>query len=442
MAEKIRIKKGLDIPVAGMPSSRVTDDTATTLFAVCPDDFPGPIWKAAVKAGDTVAAGDTLLIDKASGEICLASPVSGTVEEVHRGERRHIEFISVKGNAASSELKAGPARSAEEIRKAILSSGLWAMMRQRPYDIVPDPEVAPRDIFVTSFDSAPLAPEMLDAENTKWLEKGLRALAKLTTGKVFLGVKAGSSISSQAATVYEFEGPHPAGNVGTQIAAIKPVNKGETVWTLDAVTAAKIGKLCEEGKLDFSVSVALTGPLVKNPHIVSTFAGAALSGLLDGQLKSDSDIRIISGNVLTGIKTSKDGFLHYPYRQITVIEEGNHADEFMGWASVSPMKYSVKRSFPAFLRGLSKPFDFDARIKGGHRAMILSGEYDKVFPFDIYPEYLLKAIIAGDIDRMEKLGIYEVAPEDFALPEFVDTSKIELQKIVREGLDNLRKELS
>lgn len=167
-----------------------------------------------------------------------------------------------------------------------------------------------------------------------------------------------------------------------------------------------------------------------------------MSGLLDGQLKSDSDIRIISGNVLTGIKTSKDGFLHYPYRQITVIQEGNHADEFMGWASVSPMKYSVKRSFPAFLRGLSKPFDFDARIKGGHRAMILSGEYDKVFPFDIYPEYLLKAIIAGDIDRMEKLGIYEVAPEDFALPEFVDTSKIELQKIVREGLDNLRKELS
>lgn len=443
MAEIIRIKKGLDIPLSGKPSSEVKADNKTTLFAICPDDFPGPVWKAVVKPGDSVAAGDPLLKDKAYGKILLVSPVSGTVTEVKRGERRHIDYISIIKQQDDSNAENRPkASSPEQIRQAMLESGLWAMMRQRPYDIVPDPEVAPRDIFVTSFDSAPLAPEMLDAENTKWLEKGLRALAKLTTGKVFLGVKAGSSISSQAATVYEFEGPHPAGNVGTQIAAIKPVNKGETVWTLDAVTAAKIGKLCEEGKLDFSVSVALTGPLVKNPHIVSTFAGAALSGFLDGQLKSDSDIRIISGNVLTGIKTSKDGFLHYPYRQITVIEEGNHADEFMGWASVSPMKYSVKRSFPAFLRGLSKPFDFDARIKGGHRAMILSGEYDKVFPFDIYPEYLLKAIIAGDIDRMEKLGIYEVAPEDFALPEFVDTSKIELQKIVREGLDNLRKELS
>lgn len=170
--------------------------------------------------------------------------------------------------------------------------------------------------------------------------------------------------------------------------------------------------------------------------------GASVTSLLEGNLSAKDDIRIISGNVLTGIKIDKEGFLHYPYRQITVIPEGSHADEFMGWASVDPAKFSVKRSFPAFLRGLGKPFDFDARIKGGHRAMILSGEYDKVFPFDIYPEYLLKAIIAGDIDRMEKLGIYEVAPEDFALPEFVDTSKIELQKIVREGLDNLRKELS
>lgn len=442
MAEKIRIKKGLDIPVAGMPSSRVTDDTATTLFAVCPDDFPGPIWKAAVKAGDTVAAGDTLLIDKASGEICLASPVSGTVEEVHRGERRHIEFISVKRNAASSELKAGPARSAEEIRKAILSSGLWAMMRQRPYDIVPDPNVAPRDIFVTAFNSAPLAPELLDSSLAPYLEKGLQALAKLTSGKVYLGIRPGSGITSKSAEVYEFDGPHPAGNVGVQIAAVKPVNKGETVWTLDAATAARIGMLCADGILNYHTVVAVTGEGVNDPHLVKTTMGASIDTLIGGMLKTGQSLRIISGNVLTGVRVHTNGFLRYPYRQITVIEEGDHADEFMGWASLDPGKFSVKRSFPAFLRGLSKPYKFDSRIKGGHRAMILSGEYDKVFPFDIYPEYLLKAIIAGDIDRMEKLGIYEVAPEDFALPEFVDTSKIELQKIVREGLDNLRKELS
>ena len=200
--------------------------------------------------------------------------------------------------------------------------------------------------------------------------------------------------------------------------------------------------LCEKGIIDFHTVVALTGPCVSDPHLVRTLVGASVSTLLSGNLNRQDDIRIISGNVLTGQRIDKEGFLHFPYRQITVIEEGAHADEFMGWASLNPAKYSVKRSFPAFLRGLSKPFDFDARIKGGHRAMILSGEYDKVFPFDIYPEYLIKAIMAGDIDKMEKLGIYEVAPEDFALPEFVDTSKIELQKIVREGLDNLRKELS
>lgn len=443
MAENLRIKKGFDIPLAGKPSSIVTDDTKTSLFAVCPDDFPGQIWKAVVKPGDEVKAGDPLLVDKNSGKIAVTSPVSGSVKEVNRGERRHIEFISVEKQGEQSVVKLTPAgKGPEAVKDAMLKSGLWACMRQRPYDIVPDPEVSPRDIFVTAFDSAPLAGELLSDELEKWLEKGLEALASLTSGKVFLGVKAGSSLSSKAAEVYRFEGPHPAGNVGTQIAAIKPVNKGETVWTLDAATAAKIGKLAATGEIDFSTVVAVTGPDVNDPHLVKTVVGASIHTLLAGFLTKEQGIRIISGNVLTGRRVEKNGFLHFPYRQVTVIDEGDHADEFMGWASVSPDKFSVKRSFPAFLRGLSKPFNFDARIKGGHRAMILSEEYDKVFPFDIYPEFLIKAILAKDIDRMEKLGIYEVAPEDFALPEFVDTSKIELQKIVRDGLDYLRKELS
>lgn len=442
MAEIIRIKKGLDIPLSGNPSSEVTADKKTTTFAVCPDDFPGHVWKAVVKPGDFVYAGDPLLKDKATQRIVIASPVSGLVDEVRRGERRHIEFVSINRDPEKSATKKAVPSNQEEIKNLILESGLWAMMRQRPYDIVPDPGTTPRDIFVTAFDSAPLAGELLTDSLTKWLEKGLESLAALTSGKVYLGVRAGSGIKSHEAEVYEFEGPHPSGNVGTQIAAINPVNKGETVWTLDAVTVAKIGKLCGQGEIDYSTTVALTGPEIKNPRMISTVIGASISTLLEGELKTQNDVRIISGNVLTGIRVNQEGFLHFPYRQITVIDEGSQADEFMGWASMNPKKYSVKRSFPAFLRGLSKPFDFDARIKGGHRAMILSGEYDKVFPFDIYPEYLLKAIIAGDIDRMEKLGIYEVAPEDFALPEFVDTSKIELQKIVREGLDNLRKELS
>lgn len=444
MSEIIKIKKGLDIPLDGKPGNDVSIDTSSHLFAIYPDDFPGPVWKASVKIGDRVNAGDVLLYDKATGKISLVAPVSGEVKDINRGERRHINYISIEKNEGatdSNSLKGKILKSPEEIKEGMMRSGLWAMMRQRPYDIVPDSDIKPRDIFVTAFDSAPLAGEILVKEDADWLEKGFSALSKLTEGKIYLGIRYGQGISSKIAEVYEFEGPHPSGNVGPQIAAIKPVNKGEVVWTLDARTVVRIGKLCD-GVSDYETLVAVTGPEVKNPHLVKAIVGASIEGILKGFLDSVKGKRIISGNVLTGEKVDINGFLHYPYRQITVIEEGDEADEFMGWASLSPNKYSVKRNFPAFLKGLSKPFNFDARIKGGQRAMILSGEYDKVFPFDIYPEYLLKAIIAKDIDRMEKLGIYEVAPEDFALPEFVDTSKQELQKTVREGLDYLRKELS
>ena len=440
MAEIIRIKKGLDIPLSGKPSSEVTADNKTTLFAICPDDFPGHIWKSVVKPGDSVVAGQPLLKDKATGRIVLASPVSGKVEEVRRGERRHIEFISVSKDSDKAPEKRALPRDREQIRNIILESGLWAMIRQRPYDIIPDPDNVPRDIFVTAFDSAPLAGDILDESVLRWMEIGFKNLIMLTSGGIYLGVKAGTDIKSKYSKVYEFDGPHPAGNVGTQIAAIKPVNKGETVWTLDAATVAKIGRLCEEGVYDFSTRVAITGPEVKNPRIVSTHMGASIDTLLDGELKTENDIRIISGNVLTGIKVKKDGFLRFPYRQITVIDEGANADEFMGWASLSPSKMSLSPSFPGhFLR--RKLFRPDARLQGGRRAMIMSGEYDKVMPMDILPEYLIKAILSRDIDRMEQLGIYEVAPEDFALAEYADTSKLELQKIVREGLDYMRKEL-
>lgn len=453
MSEKIRIKRGLDIPLAGKPSEKVTKDTSSRIFGIYPDDFPGPIWKAMVKAGEKVVAGDVLMTDKATGKISLVSPVDGEIKEINRGERRHINYISIeasKGTESSSDNKAkegektrkGVSKDKEAIRDALMGSGLWAMMRQRPYDIVPEYDPEPRDIFITAFDTAPLAGEIVTTEDKEWLEKGIEALSLLTSGKVYLNVRyGGQGLSSKKAVVTEFEGPHPAGNVGPQIAAIKPVNKGETVWTLDARTAVRIGKLMS-GIKDYGTLVAVTGPEVEDPHYIKTTVGASIEGILKEFKLKPGVKRIISGNVLTGEKVNEDGFLHYPYRQLTVIEEGNEADEFMGWASMSPSKYSVKRNFPAFLKGLGKPFSFDARIKGGKRAMILSGEYDKVFPFDIYPEYLLKAIMAKDIDRMEKLGIYEVAPEDFALPEFVDTSKQELQKTVREGLDYLRKELS
>ncbi len=442
MAKTINIKKGLDIHLKGVPSETVSQDSKTVLFAITPDDFPGYTWKTTVKPGDTVKIGSPLLQAKEHSAIKLVAPVAGKLAEIKRGERRKIEYVSVEKSSDQDSEKFEIGDNKDSILNALFESGLFAYLRQRPFDIVPSYNVMPRDIFVTAFDSAPLAPKMLKGETLKYLESGLKCLKKLTEGDVYLSIPDDEEFNSDSAIVYKFKGPHPAGNVGVQIANIKPVNKGEVVWTLNAETCARIGKLIATGKADFTTEVALCGPDMKDPHIVATSAGAKLSTLLNGELiEKDDNIRIISGNVLTGYRSNlENGFLRFPYRQVTAIDEGDTADEFMGWASLNPSKYSVKHSFPAFLKGLSKPFYFDARIKGGHRAMIMSGEYDKVFPFDIYPEYLIKAIIANNIEKMEERGIYEVAPEDFALPEFVDTSKLELQKIVRDGLDYLRKE--
>lgn len=454
MAEIVKIRKGLDIPLQGGVVQRCMDIDAPGCAGIVPDDFPGKIWKPVVKAGEPVAAGMPLLRDKQSGRICIVSPVNGILREVRRGERRHIEAVVVDCDTGTVSGRHGDGMDfatadRETLIEALCGSGLWVMMRQRPYDIVPDPAVTPRDIFITAFDTAPLAPDLISTHEIPMLEKGIAVLGKLTPGKVWLGVRFGSGISASNAEVIEYQGPHPAGNVGVQIANTRPVNKGETVWTLDARTAVRIGRWATTGIVDFFTDVAINGPQVETPAVVKTVMGASVKTLLrQVKLKGSAKggLRIISGNVLTGTAVRQSGetddFLRFPYRQITVIEEGDQADEFMGWASLSPRRYSVKPSFvSSIIKPLARYVSFDARLRGGRRAMILSGEYDKVFPMDIYPEFLIKAIEAGDIDRMEKLGIYEVAPEDFALAEFVDTSKIPLQQIVRQGLDNLRKEM-
>lgn len=443
MADIIHLRKGLDIPLPGRIETDSVAELKAAEVAVVPDDFPGMAWKLTIKPGDIVKRGTALLLDKETGSVAIVSPSAGTVKEVRRGERRKIEAVVVEVSGQQAQEDFAKPADPDGLRELLCRSGLWAMMRQRPYDVVPSPAVTPRDIFITASDTAPLAAPLLSPDLAPYLEAGIDALAQLTPGKVYLGTAFGSGITSAAAKVVEFQGKHPAGNVGVQISNIKPVNKGETVWALDARTVARIGKLVKTGELDSSTIVALTGEEMKSPHLVSTTIGVKLSELLKGELKAaEHHQRVISGNVLTGVaeNVEKD-FLRWPYRQVTAIPEGDDADEFMGWASLDPNKYSVKRSFPAFLRGLSKPFSFDARLKGGHRAPILSGECEKVFPMDIYPEFLLKAIRAKDIDRMEQLGIYEVAPEDFALCEFVDTSKEPLQAEVREGLEFLRKEL-
>lgn len=441
MARHIKIKKGLDIPLDGKASGRL-EPVEAKLIGIVPDDFEGHIWKCPVKEGDSIAMGAPLLHDKISGLIKIVSPVNGMVKEIRRGERRKILAVVVQSDNHTVEKKSYDLKlDADSIRKTLLESGIWALMRQRPFDIVPEPDSNPRDVFVTAFDSSPLAPKLFDKDTVPYIEKGLEVLDRLTGKKAYLATSESDPYEFKGAENYIFQGPHPAGNVGVQIAAVRPVNKGETVWTLDVTTLIRIGYLYLKGEPSWKSLVALTGPEMPDPHVVETTVGIDIRQLLPAELHDKKGIRVISGNVLTGKKVNPDkDFLRYPYRQITVIEEGDEADEFMGWASLKPSKYSIKRTFPAFLRGLAKPFPFDARIKGGKRAMILSGEFDKVFPFDIYPEFLLRAINNGDIDRMEKLGIYEVAPEDFALPEFVDTSKHELQQMVRNALDNLRAE--
>lgn len=449
MSIGIKIKKGLDLNIAGsLPEgSAGAAPRATATVALVPDDFIGLIPKMELREGDSVKAGQPLFHSKLDERLKIVSPASGTVKAVVRGERRKILRVVVEvtdGPAETFDVK-NALKNRESARALLLASGQWAMMRQRPYDIVPAADAVFRDIFVTGFDSAPLAwyRTEFSAEEIADMEAAVKLLALLTDGKVYVTRREGMNLPElKGAETVDVAGPHPASNAGTAIAAVKPVNKGETVGCLDLPTLLRIGRLLRTGTLDCTTTVAVTGSEVKEPCLISTLIGAEIAPLLKGNLKEDGrHKRIISGNVLTGTAVAEDAYLRLPYRQITVIPEGDDVDEFMGWASLSPSKQSTSPSFPGHFLS-KKLFTPDARLLGGRRAMIMSGQYDKVFPMDILPEYLIKAIIARDIDRMEQLGIYEVAPEDFALAEYVDTSKLELQKIVREGLDYLRKELS
>ena len=332
------------------------------------------------------------------------------------------------------------------MKAALLEAGLFAFMRQRPYDVIANPNDAPRAIFVSAFDSAPLAPDFelqLKGEEANF-QTGLNALAKIA--QVYLGVsakqKSEALLQAKNVTINIFDGPHPAGNVGVQINHVAPINKGEVVWTIGAEAIIFIGRLFNEGKVNLTRTVAFTGSEVVKPCYVKMLLGAKLDKVFKGHVTTGKNLRYISGNVLTGKQVdAENGYLGAFHSQLTVIPEGNDVHEMLGWIMPRVNDFSTSRSYFSWLQG-KKEYVMDARIKGGERHMIMSGEYDSVFPMDIYPEYLIKAIIAGDIDKMEALGIYEVAPEDFALCEFVCSSKVEVQRIVREGLDALRAEMA
>lgn len=446
MSIRITLKRGLDISITGEAGKTISEASDVRRCATVPDDFHGFTPKVEVKPGDNVLCGTPILFDKNHPEIKLVSPISGIVTSVVRGERRKIErvIITSDGQRTPKKFPTGNLNSADEIKTLLMASGLWAMMRKRPFDIIPSPDDIPRDIFVTAFDSSPLAPdyEFILKGKENELEAGAGLLAKLTDGKIYFSTRPDSKfLGLKHVEHVEIDGPHPAGNAGIQAANISPTNKGETIWTLDAITLARIGTLALDGIVPSDTVVAITGSEITSPKYIRTVIGAEISPLINGNTtETGHRNRIISGNVLTGVKVTPDGFLRYPYRHITVIPEGDDIDEFMGWASPGFGKMSVNRSFIGHFR--CKRFAPDARILGGRRAIIMSGEYDKVLPMDILAEYLLKAIMSRNIDDMENLGIYEIAPEDMALCEYVDTSKLEIQKIVREGLDFLRKELA
>ena len=438
----VKLKKGLDIHLQGaIDGNTVAETVKPGSVAIVPDDFHGVIPRMEKKEGEHVAAGEPLYHDKNCETVKAVSPVSGTVKEVRRGERRHIDAIIIEpdgnGDAVTHDLK----QAAVDV---LCASGLWPLLRQRPYDVVPDPAVRPRDVFVTAFDSAPLAPDMdvVLGDKRQYIARGAEVLGTLTEGKVYIGVRPGQDIDAPAAEVTEFIGPHPAGNAGVQAANTAPVNKGDVVWTLDIVTLARIGELFTTGRVSHDTVVAVTGEQVVQPRYIATVMGADLESIMKDGLKTDAGLhRIICGNVLTGEQTAIGQWLRAPYRHITVIPENSKPDEFMGWASLNPKRFSIYRTFTTWLCGLKKPVSMDSRVKGGERAIVRCGEYDRMLPMDIYGEFLIKAIISGDIDKMEQLGVYEIAPEDFALAEFADTSKLELQRIVREGLDKLRAEM-
>ena len=448
MHRVVKISKGLNINLKGAPAQELTAVETPKYYALMPADFTRVTPKVVVKPEDVVKAGEPLFVDKSIPELQFVSPVSGKVVAVNRGERRRVLSVVVEsdGKFESVEYKAKDvlSLSADDVKADLLKAGLFAFVRQRPYDVIADPKDTPRAIYVSAFDTKPLAVsfEMALKGNEEDFQVGLDALSRIAP--VHLGIckcqKSTALTVAKNVQTTVFVGPHPAGNVGVQINKTAPINKGEIVWTVGAEEVIFIGRLFNKGKVDFTRTIALAGSEVKNPSYSKVVLGAQLENILKGRLEEKYENRIIDGNVLTGKKTTADGFLGAFSTEVTVIPEIMNDADMLGWAMPRFGMYSTSRSYFSWLCPKRK-YTIDARIKGGERHMIMSNEYDKVFPMDIYPEYLLKAIITGNIDKMEQLGIYEVAPEDFALCEFVDSSKLELQRIVREGLDKLRAEM-
>jgi len=449
MSTDIRIKKGLDINLLGaaQKESKALKDSQT--YQINLDDFHGITPKLLLKQGEHVTAGQALFFNKDNEQMLFVSPVSGTIEEIKRGARRRVLTITIKADAENVSEKFQPIHpekdSADDIKKALLKAGCWPFIKQRPYDIIANPADTPKGIFISGYDTAPLASDLdftLKGQES-YIQAAITALGQLTSGAVHVSVKDNDSVLAgmQGVQIHRVSGPHPAGLVGTLINKVDPINKGERVWTINAADLEIIGKVLLTGEFDPSRTIAVAGSGVSNPTYVRVKLGAEIKTVLDaaGGLLNDN-VRVINGNVLTGTGVAPFRYLRFYNNSVTVIPEGNDYELF-GWAKPVSNKVSITRALTLSWLNKRKKYNLNTNTNGEHRAFVLTGQYEQVFPLDIYPMQLLKSCMIKDLDEMEQLGLYEVAPEDFALTEFVCVSKQPHQKIIREALDLLHKEI-
>ena len=451
MSETIKLKKGFDINLAGKAEKKIAEIDQPETFALKPTDFLGMSRpKLKVQEGDNVKAGTPLLFDKVHPEVLYTAPVSGEIVEIKRGEKRKLLEIKILADKEVSyeEFKKHSVSdinslSREDAQAQMMSSGVWPHIIQRPYGVVADPADTPKAIFISAFDTNPLAADisfLLEGQEQNF-QTGVEILKKFSGGAVHVNVNAKAEVSPvfslNGVNVNKFSGPHPAGNVGVQIHHLDPINKGEIVWTVNPVGVAQIGKLFLEGKYDASKIISVVGSEIQNPQYYKTYSGACINKFIANNLKQDH-VRFISGNILTGEKVTNDGYLGFYHNQFTVIPEGDFEEPF-GWIAPSTKKLSFHKGFGllSFLNP-KREFVLDTNTHGESRAFVQTGEFERVLPMDILPTYLFKAIMAEDYDDMEALGLYEVIEEDVALCEFIDMSKHDLQSLVREGLDLLK----
>jgi Na+-transporting NADH:ubiquinone oxidoreductase subunit A len=443
MSKNIKLCKGLDIKLAGKAEMRVEDAPLAKSYAVSPLDYENVTPKLLVKVGDKVEAGSPLFFDKNNPRILFTSPVSGTVSAINRGEKRKLLNVAVEPDKTQvyKELKVvGAKASRSEVIEMLLESGLWTRIVERPFGVIANPDAAPKAIFVSAFDSAPLAPDynfVLKSEKAA-LEAGLAVLARLTDGKVHLSARKGDEgymAEVKGVEYHTFSGKHPVGNVGVQIHHIDRIAKGDIVWTVNVQDVVLIGRLVMGGKLDMTKVVAVAGSEAQKPCYKRIIAGAAVESIVG---KVAESVRVISGDVLTGVTTAKDGYISANANMISLIPEGN-VYELLGWAMPRFHRFSVSRAYFSWLCP-KKQYNLDTNLNGGERPFVVTGLYENYLPMDVYVSYLLKACLVKDLDKMENLGLYEVLPEDLALCEFVDPSKIEMQQILRDGINLMIKE--